>query len=107
MTPPPFDNPVTQLTGKNFDAEVLQNQSLPVLVLWGAWMDVNTTKIRLSMMTKLDPAKVKNTQVYADDCPDLVMKFSVRQIPLVVLFVQGMAVAQDTSISPAILQYIQ
>lgn len=102
MTPP---TSVLQLTGKNFEAEVLQNQ-LPVLVLWGAWMDVNTTKIRLAMM-KLDPAKVKITQVYADDCPDLVMKFSVRQIPLVVLFVDGNAVIEDTSLTPGILQNIQ
>ena len=103
---PPKDSPILQLTGKTFDAEVLQNQLLPVLVLWGAWMDVNTTKIRLAMM-KLDPAKVKLTQVYADDCPDLVMKYSVRQIPLLVLFAQGMAIAQDTTLSPAILQNIQ
>ena len=97
---------MTQITGKNFDAEVLVNQPLPVLVLWGAWMDVNTTKLRTDMM-KLDPAKVKTTLVYADDCPDIVMKFSVRQIPLVVLFIQGMAVAEDTFLSPVILQNIR
>ena len=97
---------LTQLTGKNFDAEVLENQPLPVIVLWGAIMDVNTTKIYFQMI-KLDVLKVKSTIVYADDCPDLVMKYSVRDIPLVVLFSQGMAIAKDTTLSEAILKQVE
>jgi thioredoxin-like negative regulator of GroEL len=97
---------MVQLTGKNFDAEVLQNQPLPVLLLWGAWMDVNTTKIRLQMM-KLDETKVKLAQAYIDDVPDLAMKFSIRNCPYVILIVDGMVVAEGTNLTSEILQKIQ
>ena len=92
------------ITGKNFDTEVLQSQ-LPVLVLWGAAMDVNSNKIALQMM-KLDAAKVKTVRVDIDASPELVMRFSVRDVPLVVLFIQGMAMAQDTSLTPEMTNLI-
>jgi thioredoxin-like negative regulator of GroEL len=95
---------MTVLTGKNFDLEVLQS-ALPVLVLWGAVMDVNSTKIALAMM-KLDAAKVKTARVDIDASPDLVMRFSVRQVPLVVLFVAGMALAEDTTLSETLLKQV-
>jgi thioredoxin 1 len=84
-----------EVTPKNFDAEVLQCQ-LPVLVLWGAAMDVNSNKIAFQMM-KLDATKVKCVRVDIDASPELVMRFTVRDVPLVVLFIQGMAMAQDTT----------
>lgn len=96
---------MVQLTGANFDKEVLQDQPLPVLVLWGA-RDVNTTKIYLQMI-KLDETKVKITQVYVDDEPALAMKYSIRDVPLVVLFIHGMIVAQDTTLSEAILKQVE
>ena len=93
-----------EVTSKNFDTEVLQSQ-LPVLVLWGAAMDVNSNKIALQMM-KLDATKVKTVRVDIDKSPDLVMRFSVRDVPLVVLFEQGMALAQDTTLSDALLKQV-
>jgi thioredoxin-like negative regulator of GroEL len=95
-----------ELTGKNFDTEVLQNQKLPVLVLWsGGTMDINSNKIAVQMM-KLDPTKVKITMVDISKSPELVMRFSVRDVPLVVLFVAGMAVVQDTVLSDSILKQV-
>ena len=95
-----------ELTGKNFESEVIQNQLLPVLVLWAVAMDVNSTQLAFKIM-KLDTTKVKIAKVDIDQSPDLVMRYSVRQVPLLVLFVQGMAVAQDTNLSFSILQNIQ
>lgn len=95
-----------ELTGKNFDAEVLKSQPLPVIVLWsGGTMDINSNKIALQMM-KLDPTKVKISMVDISKSPDLVMRFSVRDVPLVVLFVQGMAVAQDTTLTDSIIKQV-
>lgn len=94
-----------ELTGQNFETEVLQNQPLPVLVLWGAAMDINSNKIALQMM-KLDATKVKTARVDINKSPDLVMKYSVRDVPLVVLFIEGLALEQDTKLSDAILQQV-
>lgn len=94
-----------ELTGKTFDVEVLLNQPLPVLVLWSAAMDVNSTKIALQMM-KLDSTKVKIVKVDIDKSPDLVMRFTVRDVPSLVLFVQGMAMAEDTTLSDTILKQV-
>jgi thioredoxin-like negative regulator of GroEL len=94
-----------ELTGQNFETEVLQNQPLPVLVLWGAAMDINSNKIVLQMM-KLDATKVKIARVDINKSPDLVMKYSVRDVPLVVLFIEGLALEQDTKLSDAILQQV-
>jgi len=94
-----------ELTGQNFETEVLQNQPLPVLVLWGAAMDINSNKIALQMM-KLDATKVKIARVDINKSPDLVMKYSVRDVPLVVLFIEGLALEQDTKLSDAILQQV-
>ena len=94
-----------ELTGQNFETEVLQNQPLPVLVLWGAAMDINSNKIVLQMM-KLDATKVKIARVDINKSPDLVMKYSVRDVPLVVLFIEGLALEQDTKLSDVILQQV-
>ena len=94
-----------ELTGQTFETEVLQNQPLPVLVLWGAAMDINSNKIALQMM-KLDATKVKTARVDINKSPDLVMKYSVRDVPLVVLFIEGLALEQDTKLSDAILQQV-
>ena len=94
-----------ELTGQNFETEVLQNQPLPVLVLWGAAMDINSNKIALQMM-KLDATKVKTARVDINKSPDLVMKYSVRDVPLVVLFIEGLALEQDTKLSDVILQQV-
>ena len=93
-----------EVTSKTFDAEVLQSQ-LPVIVLWSAAMDVNSNKIAMEM-TKLDATKVKIVRVDIDQQPQLVMRFSVRDVPLVVLFIQGMAMAQGTSLTAEITNII-
>jgi thioredoxin-like negative regulator of GroEL len=93
-----------EVTIKNFESEVLQSQ-LPVLVLWGSVMDVNSNKIALQMM-KLDATKVKAVRVDIDKSPDLVMRYTVRDVPLVVLFEQGMALAQDTTLSDVLLKQV-
>jgi thioredoxin-like negative regulator of GroEL len=74
-------------------------------VLWGAAMDINSNKIVLQMM-KLDATKVKIARVDINKSPDLVMKYSVRDVPLVVLFIEGLALEQDTKLSDAILQQV-
>jgi thioredoxin-like negative regulator of GroEL len=93
-----------EVTIKNFESEVLQSQ-LPVLVLWGSVMDVNSNKIALQMM-KLDATKVKAVRVDIDKSPDLVMRYTVRDVPLIVLFEQGMALAQDTTLSDVLLKQV-
>jgi thioredoxin-like negative regulator of GroEL len=85
-----------ELTGKNFDTEI--DGPLPVLVLWGTTMDVNSNRIALEMM-KLDPTKVKIAHVDIDKSPDLVMRFSVRQSPYMVLWIRGIAMEEGITIT--------
>ena len=95
-----------ELLGTNFDKEVLKDQKLPVLVLWsGGTMDINSNKIALEMM-KLNATKVKIAMVDISHSPDLVMRFSVRDVPLVILFIAGMAMAKDTCLSDSILKQV-
>lgn len=87
-----------ELTGKNFDTEVLQS-SMPVIVLWGSAMDVNSNECALKMegLEFVGQGRLKLGRVDIDQSPDLVMRFSVRDVPLMVFMMKGMALAQDTS----------
>lgn len=97
--------PLETVTSKNFDTEVLQS-TLPVVVLWGEAMDVNSNQVAYQMMVKVDPVLAKCVRIDIDQSPDLVMRFSVRDVPLVVLWIQGMAMEQDTTLSQKILDII-
>lgn len=94
---------MVELTSKNFDTQVLHS-IVPVLVLWGL-NEPNSNAIALQMI-KLDASKVKSARVDINQQPQLVMRFSVRDVPLLVLFVQGMAMIQDTFLSDSILKQV-
>ena len=92
-----------ELTNSNFESKVLQN-NFPVLVLWGM-NEPMSNQIAIQMM-KLNSAKVQIGKIDIDISPDLAMKFSIRQIPFIMLFVQGMVIATDTTLSDAILKQV-
>ena len=85
------------LTTDNFDSEVLQSD-IPVVVLWGMPMNVNSNLIAIAFK-KLRLPNVKFSRVDIDAEPELVMRFTIRDVPLLVLFVDGLAIAQDTTLS--------
>jgi thioredoxin-like negative regulator of GroEL len=92
-----------QITSKNFEQEVVKS-ALPVLLLWGM-NEPASSSLALQMM-KLDPAKVNIARVDIDSSPDLAMQHTIRQCPLVQLFVNGMAIAQDTQLSSQLLEQV-
>jgi thioredoxin-like negative regulator of GroEL len=90
---------MTKITNQNFNSVILQVPG-PVLVLWGMISDPNTT----NLFNLLSTTTNETAFVDIDANPDLAMKFSIRQIPLLTVFKTGMILAQDTSISPVIVQ---
>jgi len=88
---------MTYLTASTFDAEVLNKPSF--LVLFGAEWHVPCNRIRVAL------AKLVTNAGYVDidKHPSLAMRFSIRNIPLVALFQDGVITDQGSTITPGMI----
>ncbi len=111
-TDPPIDLLLLQResTARQFhldrtDPLKLTPESSPVIVLWGIPLDLNTDRIA-AQLNQLNPTKVKTGEVDINAYPQLAMRFSVRNSPFLMIVVNGLTVAQGTSLTPEILQQV-
>jgi len=86
-----------QITSQNFDEEILQSK-IPVLLLWSAPMDMNSTVMYLAMQREQNNPKFKVANVVVNENPELALKYSIRDLPYVVGFESGMVASEARSI---------
>ena len=92
------------LTSENFAVEVLQSP-LPVLVLFGAVWSILSNHTA-TKMEALDHTHVKVGRVDVDKSSDLAIRFAVRDMPLVMLFKEGLLVAKDIDLTASLVAAI-
>jgi thioredoxin 1 len=78
------------LTGENFEKEVLKSD-MPVLVdFWAAWcLPCLALGPAVSHIAKHFDGKLKVCKVNVDEAPDLAQKFMIHSIPTLIVFKQG------------------
>lgn len=84
------------LTNENFDLEVLRSKA-PVAVVWGAVGNVAANRIALQLEKELPPG-IKLAMVDVDSNAALAMRFSIRELPYMHLFVEGLALESDSEV---------
>jgi len=86
---------VLEVTGKNFETEVLKSD-LPVLVdFWAEWC--GPCKVIGPVVSEIAEelsGKLKVAKVNVDDAQDLAGKYQIMSIPTLLLFKKGEAVEQ-------------
>ena len=86
---------MVQLTLENFDAEVTKVET-PVIVLWGNSGNVASNLIAFRLQRQSIQAKLCRVEV--DQQAQLAMKFSLRQLPFLMLFVNGLTVVASADL---------
>jgi len=86
---------VTQVTDKNFEAEVIKSD-IPVLVdFWAEWC--GPCKMIAPIIEELADelsGKLKVTKVNVDEAQELAAKYSIMSIPTLLIFKDGESVEQ-------------
>jgi thioredoxin-like negative regulator of GroEL len=92
------------LTDLNFETEVTKATS-PVIVVWTTVSNVASTLLILQMkkLELVDSTTLKFGKVDIDLYPALAIRFSIRELPLVMRFEDGLLVAQASSLTKEIL----
>ena len=101
----------TQFTDQNFQAEVLDEKSVPVLVdFWAVWC--TPCKVQGPIIDELakeigDKAKIGKVEV--DENPAMAQKYNILSIPTLALFKNGELVWQGVGVhqKPAILEELK
>ncbi|HXE56340.1 MAG TPA: thioredoxin [Tepidisphaeraceae bacterium] len=92
---------VVELTDQNFEQEVL-NSSVPVLVdFWAEWcMPCRMLAPTIEKIAKDYQGKVKVGKVDTDSNRDTALKYSISNIPTVILFKDGQASQRFVGLRP-------
>ena len=81
------------VTTETFDQEVIQNDD-PVIVLWGSKSNPLANRFAL-ILHKNPPKNTKIVRIEIDDNPELVMQYSIRFSPLLMLFMDGLVFVES------------
>ena len=92
---------ITELNGKNFDAEVLQSD-IPVLVdFWASWcMPCKMMAPIVEEIAQGLVGKVKVAKVNTDHAPEVASRYGIHAIPTLIIFHQGKEVSRVVGYVP-------
>lgn len=92
---------IVEFTDQNFEQEVLQSH-VPVLVdFWAEWcMPCRMLAPTIEKLAKEYAGKVKVGKVDTDSNRDTALKFSISNIPTVILFKNGQAAQRFVGLRP-------
>jgi thioredoxin 1 len=85
-----MSNNVKDLTGLNFDSEVMQSDKPVLIDFWASWcMPCRMVAPTIEALADEYVGKAKICKVNVDDQPDLAGKFGIMSIPTVVVIKAG------------------
>ncbi|MFH1367050.1 MAG: thioredoxin [Patescibacteria group bacterium] len=88
------------LTDQNFEAEVLKEENMPILVdFWATWC--GPCQMQGPIIEKLAEemtGKAKVGKIDVDQSPNMAEKFGVKSIPTLMIFKKGEIVWQSTGL---------
>ena len=89
------------LNSQNFDDVVSHKTENNVVVMWRSESSVlvNTTAIQLEEAMKTVKKPPTLAQIDIDKCPDVAMRFSIRHIPYLMLFINGMLMVAEPDLT--------
>jgi thioredoxin 1 len=92
---------IIDVTGENFDAEVIQNDGLALVDFWAPWC--GPCKMQTPILEKLsqdDSVKVSIYKSNTDEDPSVAQKYGISSIPTLILFRNGEEIERFVGVQP-------
>lgn len=90
-----------KLTTENFDNVVLNSDKLVIVDFWAEWCGpCRTISSSLDEISNEFQDKVVVTKCNVDECPQVAARFSIRNIPTILYFKNGLAIDKQVGAMP-------
>jgi len=92
---------IIDVTGANFEAEVLKNDGLALVDFWAPWC--GPCKMQTPILEKLAQDENADVAIYksnTDEDPSIAQKYGISSIPTLILFRNGEEIERFVGVQP-------